>query len=78
MTDNDELREQYPRLSGLNVDLSDVTEAAEEAAETGEKVHLARSIDTRCSDPKRECNLDHLHYCVTPEGDIDVKRTHTY
>ena len=78
MTDTNDLIEQYPRLGGLNVDLSDVTDAAEKAADTGEEVEVAHSVDMRCSDPKRECNLDHLYYYVTPEGEITVERVHTY
>jgi hypothetical protein len=52
-------------------------DALEEAAETGEKVIIARS-STGCYDATKECSLDHVTRVATPEGEIETRRTHTY
>jgi hypothetical protein len=72
-----ELRDEHPELHGVEVDPQDVRDFFEEAEETGEPVEVA-SGNSRCSDRSKECDLDLLTYRATPEGEIDVKRTHTY
>lgn len=71
------LHDDYPQLRGVDVDPEDARAAFDEAAETGDPVEMAGGTD-RCSDPSAECNLDLLTYRATPDGDVDIERTHTY
>lgn len=72
-----ELVADYPALRGTNADPETVRESLDEAVESGEKVKVA-SGTASCSDPNEECSLDRLTYYATPNGEIDVSRTHTY
>jgi len=73
----EELVSDHPALRGTGVEPTDVQDAFEEASETGEPVTVATGSDY-CDGSVRECSLDRLTYRATPDGDIDVKRTHTY
>lgn len=73
----EELRDEHPTLYGVDFDPVDVEDAFDEAAETDEPVTVATGISD-CDDDNRECSLDRLTYWATPDGDIDVNRTHTY
>jgi len=73
----EELVADYPALRGTNAEPETVRESLDEAAESGEKVQVA-SGTASCSDPNEECSLDRLTYYATPNGEIDVSRTHTY
>lgn len=71
------LHESYPDLRGTDADPDETREAAERAAETGDRQYVARSIGN-CNDSRKECNLDHINYYVTPSGDVETTRTHTH
>lgn len=71
------LHESYPDLRGTDADPDETQKAAEKAAETGDRQYVARSI-ANCNDSRKECNLDHINYYVTPSGDVETTRTHTY
>jgi hypothetical protein len=73
----DKLVEDYPTLRGTNADPEEVRESLEAAAESGEKVQVA-SGTASCSDPREECSLDRLSYWATPNGEVEMTRTHTY
>lgn len=73
----EELFEEYPKLRGTDVDPDEAREAIDEAAETGERQHVATAI-SGCSSASEECNLDQIHHYVTPEGEIEIERVHTY
>lgn len=72
-----ELVADYPSLRGTNADPETVRESLNEAAETGEKIEVA-TASASCNDPSEECSLDRLTYYATPNGEIDVRRIHTY
>jgi single-stranded DNA-specific DHH superfamily exonuclease len=72
-----ELVADYPTLRGTNADPETVRESLDVAAESGERVQVA-SGTASCSDPNEECSLDRLTYYATPNGEIDISRTHTY
>lgn len=72
-----DLVDEYPALRGTNADPSDAREAIEDAIDSGERVEVARGTDS-CRDPSAECNLDHVTYYATPDGEIDISRTHTF
>lgn len=72
-----ELVADHPALRGTDAEPDAVRESLDEAAESGEKIEVA-SGNASCSDPNEECSLDLLTYYATPNGEIDVSRTHTY
>lgn len=74
---NDALRAEHPELVGVQFNPNTVEAGFETAAETGERQVIARTGGP-CTDPTEECNYDHVTYFATPEGEIDVKRTHTW
>ena len=47
------------------------------AKEEDEKIEVANTHD-ECNDRSKECNLDLITYYITPQGEIDVERVHTY
>lgn len=71
------LYEVYPELSGTDATFESVKDALRKAARTGERQHVGRTVD-KCRDWREECNLDHVHYYVRPDGTIAVERTHTW
>lgn len=71
------LVDDYPQLRGSDADPARVREGFEEASDLGENVEVA-SGTASCNDAEEECSLDLLTYYATPDGDIDVARTHTY
>lgn len=73
----EELVSEHPALRGTGVNPAEVQEAFEEAAEAGEPVTVATGSE-HCDGSVRECSLDRLTYRATPDGDIDIQRTHTY
>lgn len=73
----EELVADYPTLRGTNADPTVVRGSLDEAAESGERVEVASGTQS-CNDPRAECNLDLVTYFATPNGEIDVSRTHTH
>jgi hypothetical protein len=73
----EELHEEYPVLRDTNASPDEVEQAFEEAEETGEPVTVTTGT-APCNDRNKECNLDNLRYRATPDGEIEVNRTHTY
>lgn len=72
-----ELRNDHPVLYGVTFDPDDVRAALDEASAAGERVP-ALSTTGECADDSRECSLDRVAFVATPDGEIDVERTHTY
>lgn len=52
-------------------------ECLEEAKETGKNVKFA-SYTVECNDPNEECNIDIIGVYVTPSGQKEKERIHTY
>lgn len=47
------------------------------AKEKGVKIYLGCD-GSQCNDPSKECSYDIIRYYISPSGDIETKRTHTY
>ena len=73
----EEMLERFPRLRRTGADPETVMEGAEQAAEEDTDVVVAHG-GGECSDPSLECSWDNISYIVTPEGEIETSRTHTY
>jgi hypothetical protein len=73
----EDLHETYPKLRGTDADPDDIQEALEEAAETDERQYVGRTI-ADCNDAGKQCDLDHINHYVSPGGEIETERTHTY
>lgn len=72
-----ELRDEHPELYGVQFDPETVQEAFSEASETGEPVTVTTEVGD-CDGSVAECSLDRVSYQATPDGSIEVARTHTY
>ncbi|WP_330633666.1 hypothetical protein [Halocatena halophila] len=73
----EQLIDTYPDLSGIDFDPDRVEDAVDEAEESGNAVSFHKKT-VRCNDASLECNLDHLVYQITADGQVDTKRVHTF
>jgi hypothetical protein len=54
-----------------------IESACEEARRTGKPV-LIRKYLAPCNDPKKECSLDIVEEYAEPDGNVRIRRLHTY
>ncbi|AGB38047.1 hypothetical protein [Natronococcus occultus] len=73
-----EVCEQYPGVRSVGGATADeVLEAFEQAEQTGERLEIVTET-TMCDGSAAECDIDHVTYYATPEGDVERNRTHCH
>ena len=73
----DKIVEEHPEMYNIDFNPFEFGLSRDEAQRTGEKVKVATG-DEWCNDDQKECDLDLLDYYITPDGNVEVERIHTY